>query len=137
MQLKRDTDYAIRMLYCIGQEYFDEDKTLWGTTITNLSRQSGVPKEIVRRICKRLEKAGFIECVSTEKKELAYIPTEGYQNQTLFNVIEAVEDTGQLFAVFGKNYQPYKTYGPKLETAQKKIEKILQGTKLGTLFEIN
>ena len=61
MQLKRDTDYAIRILYCLRQNgdvgHTGERK---GMTLSEIAMQTGTPKLVAGRVCESLKKTGLI-----------------------------------------------------------------------------
>ena len=135
MQLRKDTDFAIRILYCVGQNPSDDKIRNKGKTVTTISRQSGVPRTVAERICRKLEAARLIVNISDEGKECRYTPVNDYQGKTVLAVVEAVEGTGEIFAVFGKNTPLYEQYGPKLTMLQMSVERVLQNMTLGTLFE--
>ncbi len=133
MQLKRDTDYALRILLCMGEQSLDGDAPAAGLTLPELSARAGVPKISANRIC------GYLECKNIlskrrENGELLYFPGEALTRQTLLDVLSATEGGAHLFAVFDRKTELYRTYGAQLEAVQKAIEDVLSGVSLADLL---
>ena len=56
MQLKRDTEYALRILYAIaGSSVPRKNPPHIGVTLNEISALSGVPRVGIDRICSQLE----------------------------------------------------------------------------------
>ena len=111
MQLKRDTDYAIRILYCLRQNgdvgHTGERK---GMTLSEIAMQTGTPKLVAGRVCESLKEKGMIAAAGQDRAERSYCSTETQSEYSLLDVIEAVEGTCQLFAVFDKRFAGYKSF---------------------------
>ena len=61
MQLKRDTDFALRILFCLKQNHDKKDaEGPEGLTLTEIAKQTGVPKLAAGRICDCLQARGMI-----------------------------------------------------------------------------
>jgi|GEM_PF-1315329 len=137
MQLKRDTDYAVRILYCLHQNHVaDKSAVRKGVTISEIAMQTGTPKPVAGRICESLKEKGMIyltdEQPATEK---AYYSTEELLKYSLLDVIEAVEGTGEIFAVFDKRSEAYKSCEGWLLRVQMKTEGVLAKATFESLFE--
>lgn len=137
MQLKRDTDFAIRILFCLNLNHAaDHPAIRKGVTISEIAVQTGTPKLVAGRVCESLKEKGMIylidEPFATEK---AYYSTEELLNYSLLDVIEAVEGTGEIFAVFDKRSEAYKKCEEQILKIQKKTERLLAKATLGSLFE--
>lgn len=109
MQLKKDTDYAIRILLVMA-EAVQEKKETQGWKIKAISENAVVPRQIALRLCNLLSDAGFI------KKEEAdgcttFIPGSGLLEKTVLDIIDAVEGQSNLFAVFDRRTDIYTKYG--------------------------
>ena len=137
MQLKRDTDYALRILYCLKLNNDDRGAdTTHGMTLTEIAAQTGTPKIVAGRVCENLKENGMIQMISEqEAAERVYASDGTLLNTTLLDVIEAVEGTGQLFAVFDKRSAVYKNCEMQIQNVQKRTDKVLARATLGKLFE--
>lgn len=137
MQLKRDTDYAIRILYCLRQNgdvgHTGERK---GMTLSEIAMQTGTPKLVAGRVCESLKEKGMIAAAGQDRAERSYCSTETQSEYSLLDVIEAVEGTCQLFAVFDKRFAGYKSSENQIQKIQKQTEGVLAGATLGVLFEM-
>ena len=137
MQLKRDTDYAIRILYCLRQNgdvgHTGERK---GMTLSEIAMQTGTPKLVAGRVCESLKKKGMIAAAGQDRAERSYCSTETQSEYSLLDVIEAVEGTCQLFTVFDKRLAGYKSFENQIRKIQKQTEGVLAGATLGVLFEM-
>lgn len=137
MQLKRDTDYAIRILYCLRQNgdvgHTGERK---GMTLSEIAMQTGTPKLVAGRVCESLKKKGMIAAAGQDRAERSYCSTETQSEYSLLDVIEAVEGTCQLFSVFDKRFAGYKSFENQIRKIQKQTEGVLAGATLGVLFEM-
>lgn len=137
MQLKRDTDYAIRILYCLRQNgdvgHTGERK---GMTLSEIAMQTGTPKLVAGRVCESLKEKGMIAAAGQDRAERSYCSTETQLEYSLLDVIEAVEGTCQLFAVFDKRFAGYKSFENQIRKIQKQTEGVLAGATLGVLFEM-
>ncbi|MBR6407848.1 MAG: Rrf2 family transcriptional regulator [Clostridia bacterium] len=129
MQLKRDTDYALRILYCIGKNFSIKGVVHCGLTLPEICMQSGVPKLAANRLCEKLLKKGIIRS-RKRRSETIYYPSGQFKNQSLLGIIETTENTAQLFAVFDKKNGLFRRYGEKLETIQDEIEEVLSNATL-------
>ena len=138
MQLKRDTDFAIRILYCFNQNHdaFDAPDAS-GLTLSEIAMQTGTPKTAVGRLCEKLEDKGILSLRhGQETSEKIYDPCPALLDVTLLNVIEAVEETGEIFAVLDKRSVAYSGCEAQIQRIQKSIERILDKTTLRILFGI-
>ena len=136
MQLKRDTDFAIRILYCLKQKSKATDPSgAGGLTLNEIAAQTGAPKTAVGRLCEKLEEKGIIDlCCEPKAPEKAYCAGPHLLDQSFLSVINAVEGTGELFAVFDKRTAAYSCSETQIQRIQKSIEKILTETTLRRLF---
>ena len=67
MQLKRDTDYAVRILYCLNQNYAtDNSGEKKGVTLSEIAMQTGTPKLVAGRVCDSLKEKGIIFSISEQ-----------------------------------------------------------------------
>ena len=137
MLLKRDTDVALRILFCLKQncEKKDTGETS-GLTLTQISIQTGVPKLTAGRICDRLMVKGMIYLSrEQEQSEKAYYSTEELGAFSLLDVVEATERTGKIFDVFDRSSTMYKHCKERIMKTQKRTEDVLSKTTLNSFFE--
>ena len=105
-------------------------------TLTEIAAQTGTPKIVAGRVCENLKENGMIQMISEqEAAERVYASDGTLLNTTLLDVIEAVEGTGQLFAVFDKRSAVYKNCEMQIQNVQKRTDKVLARATLGKLFE--
>ena len=134
MQLKRDTDYALKILLNIA-ESINASENSEAVSLREISLNTKIPKQIAGRLCERLSEAGFIhEC--TEGGTGTYAADEVLSDVTLFDVVEAVEGTSEIFAVFDKNSELYRKYGSALDHTEGKIADELKKLSIGTILKI-
>ena len=137
MQLKRDTDYAVRILYCLNQNYaIDNSGEKKGVTLSEIAMQTGTPKLVAGRVCDSLKEKGIIFSISEQDTaEKSFSSNKTLLSFSLLDVIEAVEGTCQLFAVFDKRFAGYRTYEDHIKKIQKQTERVLAKATLSSLFE--
>ena len=73
MQLKRDTDYALRIMICTAKhiQKNNQDK---GVLKTDIATDTGIPKPAFNRICSRLEEKGMLYTATGAKGEKLLFP---------------------------------------------------------------
>ncbi|MBQ1705827.1 MAG: Rrf2 family transcriptional regulator [Clostridia bacterium] len=135
MQLKRDTDYALRILSCIGSRSAEGTMPPEGISLRTISSQTGVPKLSVNRVCRNLEHKKILSVETSAGGDLMYRPAEGFYERTLLDAIMATEGSFKLFAVFDKKTALYRKYRGKLEKTQEEVEKSLQKITMKDLSE--
>jgi len=139
MQLKRDTDFALRMLFCLKQHRdnteIDESN---GLTLTEIAAQTGVPRIVAKRICECLQaKKVLFVSYNQEDDEKTFYSAGDLSAFSLLDVIEAVEGTGRLFAAFSRSSSMYKNCKDQILKIQKKTENILSKTSLDSFLSTN
>ena len=133
MQLKRDTDYAFRVLYCLNERYkATRGRARRGLTLTEIASRAGIPKTAAERVCSGLYEKGLIN-LSVGKNHY-YSAANHLLNYSLLDVIEAVENTGKIFAVFDRITPMYKSCGEQINLAQEKCEQMLASISVGSLL---
>jgi len=133
MQLRRDTEYALRILAIIGEKRTDRTSP-GGVTLSEISAQSGVPRVGVDRICGYLESAVFIESGKGENGEVLYFPAAGFSDRSLLDVMQITEHGTQLFAVFDKSSSLFVNAGQALQSVQAGVERTLSTLTLADLM---
>lgn len=134
MQIKRDTEYALRILFAMGERCPEKDGPMTGLSINEITMSSGVPRVGVDRLCRRMASAGLI----TERKggggELLFCSSQDMRRATLLDVMKITEDGISLFAVFEKNSPFYRSAGIKLQGLQEETEALLSCLTVGDLL---
>lgn len=135
MQLKRDTDYALRILSCIGSRDGGGMAMPEGLSLRSISSLTGVPKLSANRVCRNLEHKKILFSENAAGGELIYRPTEGFYERTMRDIIDATEGSFKLLAVFDKKTTLYRKHRTRLEKMQEEVESVLQKITLKDLSE--
>ncbi len=101
MQLKRDTDYALRLLLCAARNADPK-----GISLQELCRQTLVPRTIAARLCHTLAQENILKENSIES-HLYYSFNYMASEKTLFDIIQTTEGTVSLFNVFDRSSEVY------------------------------
>lgn len=135
MQLKRDTDYALRILHCLKDPIEGAPKERRGLTQSEIAAQAKIPRATVGRICDCLCESEMI-CFARDGENDAklYSLTDGLNRKTLLDVVEAVEGTGKLFAVFDRKTPMYRGGEAVFDSVQAGCEGLLAAVSLGDLL---
>lgn len=104
MQLKRDTDYALRILLCAAKQ---NPANGVGMTASEFSKNTSVPVTIAARLCRILADAEFLNATGPREGCVRYTIRQSALKKTILNVICTVEDQGDLFAVFDRSTELY------------------------------
>ena len=132
MQLKRDTDYALRILLCIAKQE-DIDKN--GMTISELSKGTSVPQTIAIRLCEKMKDAKLLNAAGTNENITLYSLHKGAINKTVFDVIRAIEGGINLFAVFDRSTELYASGKDYFEDTEQKLADSLKQKTIRGLNE--
>jgi len=132
MQLKRDTDYAIRVLFCLKDTIVSEGgKRQISFTLSEIASNIGLMRPTTRRICDLLTERGLIRRSDTGAAgEIAYYAERSMLRHSLLDVIEAVESTGNILAVFDRKTHMYRNCKTELGRVRKRCERILSSALL-------
>lgn len=104
MQLKRDTDYALRIiLYIVKQS---EPEKTW-LSIYDLSKNTAVSPAIIARLCRSLAEAKILNVTPSTDKTVKFALRRGAMKKTVLDIIRAVEGHNDLFAVFNRSTELY------------------------------
>ena len=132
MQLKRDTEYAMRIMVYIA-EYLKENGKRGGVPSSNVIANTGIPIFSFNRICERLEENGLIRKATIKEGEKWLYPGNGFWEQSILSIGEAVEGNMKIFLIFDKNSYFSQAYGKKLQETQKSLDHILSNTTLESI----
>jgi len=130
MQLKRDTDYALRILLYIGEQWPYRDASGDGFSVSEISSQTGIPKISANRICGYLEIKDTLSSRKTDDNDALYYPGPAFYRKSLLDVLEATEQGANLFAVFDKKSGLYKKQNRQLKKIQNEVEHVLSSTTI-------
>ena len=100
MQLKRDTDFALRLLLCVAEHGCKENDAI---PLQTLSTRAKVPVTIAGRLCTKMVDSGLLQCVCKPGGARGYLPTASLCGKNLYDVICAIEGHDDLFAIFDKS----------------------------------
>ena len=135
IQLKRETDYALRILLYIGQRCSDETAPCEGVSIFDISSQTGIPRIRAGRICGYLKETGLIRETASETHETLYAPGEGLLQRSLLDIIAVTEYNTHLFAVFDRQSQLYRSQARQFQKIEAEIEEILSNIPLQAILQ--
>ncbi len=128
MQLKRDTDYALRLLLC-AVKYADQKNSI---TLFELCSRTAVPITIASRLCHKLSEAQLIsEYIIGGRAH--YTVYDDALSKTLFDVIQAVEGNGSLFSVFDRSTEMFSCCRQYFQAAEQCLTDSLKGLTLQDL----
>lgn len=131
MQLKRDTDYAIRILLVMAEPV--PDKELQGLKIKTICEKTDIPRQIALRLCNLLSGLGFIK-KEGEGESATYTPESNLPEKTVLDIIKAVEGQSNLFAVFDRRTEMYERYGHLLESVNEILLRELNNVTIQTIL---
>lgn len=136
MQLKRDTDYALRILHCINTLQ-SSNSNKYGTypTISDITLYSGVSKTPALRICGKLCNSQILKVYKDNLTGKEHYMLPDVKNSSLLDVIEAVEKSCNIFAVFDKKSSFYKNHETYLASVQNDMFSLLSNTSLYSLIK--
>lgn len=133
MQLKRDTDYAIRILLVMAEPALSK-KELQGLDLKTICEKTSVPRQIAIRLCGLLSDAGFIKKEETDGSTI-YIPESDLLEKTVLDIIDAVEGQSNLFAVFDRRAEIYTKYGFALASVNAALSDELNKITIQTILD--
>ena len=132
MQLKRDTDYALRIMICIAEGLKISGKQE-GVALSSVVASTGIPIVTFNRVCGRLEEKGLIRKEVSKEGEKWLYPCNDFWGQSLLSIGEAAEGNMEIFAVFDRNSYIAQTYGEKLKKTQKNLDKVFSEATMAAL----
>ena len=133
MQLKRDTDYAIRILLVMAEPALSK-KELQGLDLKTICEKTSVPRQIAIRLCGLLFDAGFIKKEETDGST-TYISESDLLEKTVLDIIDAVEGQSNLFAVFDRRAEIYTKYGFALASVNAALSDELNKISIQTILD--
>ncbi len=132
MQLKRDTDYALRILLCAAKQN-PENKL--GMTVPEFSKNASVPATIAARLCRNLTDAKFLNVSDPSDGCVRYMLRQSAFQKTILNVICAVEDHRDLFAVFDRSTELYAICKDYFDKVNHQFSSSLNSITIAELLE--
>lgn len=137
MHLKRDADFALRVLYClVNSRKTGESGQEKSLPLAKIAIQAGIPRMVARRICDRLREAQLIElCGDCDGLDPAYCVGPGLSRRSLSDVIRAMEGSNSLFAVFGRDTPVYRHCREEIDRIERAFERMMADVSLEKLLE--
>lgn len=132
MQLKRDTDYALRILLCAAKRNSENEP---GMTLSEFSKNTAVPLTIAARLCRKLTETEFLKTVTGNDRAVRYMIKQSAFEKTVLNVICAVEEQGRLFAVFDRSTELYAICKEYFDEVDRQLSDLLSTMTIGELLQ--
>ena len=133
MQLKRDTDYAIRILLVMAEPTLNK-KELERLDLKSICEKTSVPRAIALRLCNLLSDAGFLKKEETDGNTI-YMSENDLSEKTVLDIIDAVEGQSNLFAVFDRRAEIYTKYGFALASVNAALSDELNKITIQTILD--
>lgn len=133
MQLKRDTDYAIRILLVMA-ESAQSKKELQILSLKTICEKISAPGQVTLRLCNLLSDEGYIKKEEIDGNTAMYMPEEKLFDTTLLDIIHTVEGQSDLFAVFDRRAEVYEKYGPALASVNEVVSDELSKITIQSLL---
>lgn len=133
MQLKRDTDYAIRILLVMAEQARNKIE-LPELDVNTICQRTAVPRQIALRLCSLLSARGFVKKGETGGRT-SYKPEDDLLEKTVLSIIDAVEGQSNLLAVFDGKAEIYKKYGHALASFNAALSEELSKTTIQTIID--
>lgn len=131
MQLKRDTDYAIRILLIIAESTLNKNEPK-EMDLKAICERADVPGQVALRLCNLLSETSFIKKADEDR---GYISERDLSGKTVFDIIEAVEGRCNLLAVFDRRTELYARYGHALEAMNDDLSSELKKMTIRTILD--
>ena len=131
MQLRRDTDYACRIAFCVAQRVRRESRQPY-VSILELCRETGIPRRSTERICGELLNGQILEKMPSEEETLL-MPGSRWETASLLDLIRVTEKSADLFAVFDKRQKAFRENERLFGAANSEVQRILSRLKIKDL----
>ena len=128
MQLKRDTDYALRLLLCAAKQTCGKTS---GISLQDLSKETMVPTTIANRLCLKMTDANLLRAATHSGKTKRYLLGKEVMNKTLYDVVEEHND---IFAVFDRSTELFSSGGSYFQMVEQQLEGALNKVTLQHLI---
>ena len=99
MQLKRDTDHALRIVAFVDKACGQTGEKQ-AILLSEICAKTKVPRTAARRLCRDLVDCRILTQYTEKTGGTLYAPGTACESSTLLDVVRAVEKTDSLFAVF-------------------------------------
>ncbi len=129
MQFKRDTDYALRLLFSAAKHGGEG-----GISLSELCIHSAVPRAIASRLCPKLVESDFLK-ESKEKSRAIYFVGENIDEKTLLDAVLATEESVDMFAVFDRTTDLYACSKDAFAEVEQRLIKGLSEIRFRELIE--
>ena len=133
MHLKRDTEYALRIMVFIA-EYLKENRDRsGGIPCSFIIAGTGTPVIAFKRVIGLLEENALIIMNGRNKKIKEVFPGRDFWKQSIFSIADAVEGNMEIFALFDRNSYLTHAYYETLKTTQDKLTRALSDITLAEM----
>ena len=133
MQLRRETDYALRiMIFFSSLQRTNKEKVSFG----EICRETKVPFLSAKRICQTFERKGWAEFFE-EGTNLTVTPISTIEDITLQNILEVFDDEVKPFHIFDKRNKQYRGTSKLLKTIQDNMSASFENITLKMVTELN
>lgn len=122
MQIKRDCDYALRLIVEIGRRGNDGEWLL----LSELCKVAEVPRTIGLRLCRKMKEKDLIDILKNPKTDMRCRKNELTMGASLFDIIGIFEGTGNVFTVFKRDSILYEQCGTLFEKTEGDIAELLK-----------
>lgn len=130
MQLKRESDYTLRIAIFLTREQIAEENK--GIKFKNVCAQTGVPLTVAKRICGMLAEKNLIEIID-DNSCVMIMAKPGLKNKTIYEILDISDDGGSVFAVFNRKNKQYENCGSVFNTIDDQIHRSFKQITVGTL----
>lgn len=132
MQLKRDTDYALRLLLRLREKAALPEQAI---SLRELSAETGIPFRIGSRILENLKEKNVVSTAEAGKGMIGYYLHENARQLSLYDLIAVTEGNAELFATFSKSDPAYRLCRETLQVTETEIKNCLSHVTLSGLLE--
>lgn len=103
MQFKRDTDYALRIVFCVANYADRADSAPAGLSLSEIGQETRLAKLSAARVCGYLAEGGILVPNRAAEPEKRFLPAEDFWQKSLLDIVVATEGNAELFSVFDKH----------------------------------
>ncbi len=125
MQLKRETEYALRIMICLAEQFGSIRADMTGIQMTEIIERTNIPKIVFGRIFTLLEERDLVRKAANTAGETTVFPGKKFWNQSLLSVALIIEGNMNIFFIFDQTFSVFLPYKDQFMRIQKEIEQVL------------
>lgn len=133
MQLKRDTDYALRIMLRMA-EHFKETGKQTGILSSYIIAKTGIPVVTFNRIVKRMEEHNLLYKITGPGGITWLYSRKDFWDQSLLSIVKTIEDGTDIFGVFDRNYYTEEIYGRIIMEVQSVLDQAMSEMTIKVLL---